>query len=584
MEKEIKRTANCGELRLSDEGKEVSVVGWVSKKRNLGSLMFIDLRDRTGIVQVNVKTDEIEVPDVRNEYILNVTGVVTKKEVANNKIATGEIEIVASKVELVNTSKQPPFIIAENTDALEDIRLKYRYLDLRRPNMLKNFIIRSKITKCAHEYLDENGFIEVETPYLAPSTPEGARDYLVPSRIHQGQFYALPQSPQLYKQMLMVAGFERYYQVARCFRDEDLRADRQPDFTQIDIETSFLTQDQFLTLMEGFIKKVYKDVINYDVELPLRRMPYDTAVNVYGSDKPDTRFDLKLHDLKSIFEDTEFEGFKTSKYIKGIKVENFAQACSRKKQDEYNLLAKKFKLNSFICLKFENGEFAGSFAKHLTENEKSALIKEFDLKNNDVLFLTSTNILRNVNFGLGALRSQIANELNLIKPNTYDILWVVDFPLFEKSEETGEITPCHHPFTRPKDEDLDKLETEPYNVYSYTYDIVMNGYEAGGGGLRIYDQDTQARIFKILGFSDEDIEKKFGFFVESLKYGTPPHGGMAFGLDRLTMIMAQTTNIRDVIAFPKNLSAVCPCTNAPRYVDQDQLDELGIQIKKDKEN
>lgn len=584
MEKEIKRTANCGELRLSDEGKEVSVVGWVSKKRNLGSLMFIDLRDRTGIVQVNVKTDEIEVPDVRNEYILNVTGVVTKKEVANNKIATGEIEIVASKVELVNTSKQPPFIIAENTDALEDIRLKYRYLDLRRPNMLKNFIIRSKITKCAHEYLDENGFIEVETPYLAPSTPEGARDYLVPSRIHQGQFYALPQSPQLYKQMLMVAGFERYYQVARCFRDEDLRADRQPDFTQIDIETSFLTQDQFLTLMEGFIKKVYKDVINYDVELPLRRMPYDTAVNVYGSDKPDTRFDLKLHDLKSIFEDTEFEGFKTSKYIKGIKVENFAQACSRKKQDEYNLLAKKFKLNSFICLKFENGEFAGSFAKHLTENEKSALIKEFDLKNNDVLLLTSTNILRNVNFGLGALRSQIANELNLIKPNTYDILWVVDFPLFEKSEETGEITPCHHPFTRPKDEDLDKLETEPYNVYSYTYDIVMNGYEAGGGGLRIYDQDTQARIFKILGFSDEDIEKKFGFFVESLKYGTPPHGGMAFGLDRLTMIMAQTTNIRDVIAFPKNLSAVCPCTNAPRYVDQDQLDELGIQIKKDKEN
>ncbi len=584
MEKEIKRTANCGELRLSDVGKVVSVVGWVSKKRNLGSLMFIDLRDRTGIVQVNVKTDEIEVPDVRNEYILNVTGVVAKKDVPNNKIATGEIEIVASEVVLVNTSKQPPFIIAENTDALEDIRLKYRYLDLRRPNMLKNFIIRSKITKCAHEYLDENGFIEVETPYLAPSTPEGARDYLVPSRIHQGQFYALPQSPQLYKQMLMVAGFERYYQVARCFRDEDLRADRQPDFTQIDIETSFLTQDQFLTLMEGFIKKVYKDVINYDVELPLRRMPYDTAVNVYGSDKPDTRFDLKLHDLKSVFEDTEFEGFKTSKYIKGIKVENFAQTCSRKKQDEYNLLAKKFKLNSFICLKLENNEFVGSFAKHLTENEKTALIKEFDLKNNDVLFLTSTNILRNVNFGLGALRSQLANELNLIKPNTYDILWVVDFPLFEKSEETGEITPCHHPFTRPKDEDLDKLETEPYNVYSYTYDIVMNGYEAGGGGLRIYDQDTQARIFKILGFSDEDIEKKFGFFVESLKYGTPPHGGMAFGLDRLTMIMAQTTNIRDVIAFPKNLSAVCPCTNAPRYVDQDQLDELGIQIKKDKEN
>ncbi len=579
MEKEIKRTNYCGDLRLSDVGKTVSVVGWVSKKRNLGSLLFIDLRDRTGIIQINVKTDEVTVPDIRNEFILNITGVVSKKDVPNNKLKTGEVEIIANQVELINTSKQPPFIIAENTDALEDIRLKYRYLDLRRPNMLKNFIIRSKITKCAHEYLDENGFIEVETPYLSPSTPEGARDYLVPSRIHKGQFYALPQSPQLYKQMLMVAGFERYYQVARCFRDEDLRADRQPDFTQIDIETSFLTQDQFLTLMEGFIKKVYKDVINYDVELPLRRMPYDVAVNEYGSDKPDTRFDLKLHDLKNIFSDTEFEGFKTSKYIKGLKVENYAQNCSRKKQDEYNLLAKKFKLNSFICIKKENNELTGSFSKHLTELEKDLLNKEFNLNNNDVLFLTSSNIARNINFGLGALRSQLANELNLIKPNTYDLLWVVDFPLFEKSEETGEITPCHHPFTRPKDEDLDKLETEPYNVYSYTYDIVMNGYEAGGGGLRIYDQDTQARIFKILGFNDEQIEKKFGFFVESLKYGTPPHGGMAFGLDRLTMIMSQTTNIRDVIAFPKNLSAVCPCTNAPRYVDQDQLDDLGICIK-----
>ena len=585
MEKELKRTNYCGELRLSDVNKTVSVVGWVSKKRNLGSLLFIDLRDRTGIVQINVKTDEIEIPDIRNEYILNITGVVSKKDVPNNKLKTGEIEIIANSVELINTSKQPPFIIAENTDALEDVRLKYRYLDLRRPNMLKNFVIRSKITKCAHEYLDQNGFIEVETPYLAPSTPEGARDYLVPSRIHKGQFYALPQSPQLYKQMLMVAGFERYYQVARCFRDEDLRADRQPDFTQIDIETSFLTQDQFLTLMEGFIKKVYKDVINYDVQLPLRRMPYDIAVNEYGSDKPDTRFDLKLHDLKQIFINTEFEGFKNSKYIKGIKVENFASNCSRKKQDEYNLLAKKFKLNSFICIKKENNELTGSFSKHLSDNEKTLLNKEFNLQNNDVLFLTSSNVARNINFGLGALRSQLANELNLIKPNTYDILWVVDFPLFEKSEETGEITPCHHPFTRPKDEDLDKLETEPYNVYSYTYDIVMNGYEAGGGGLRIYDQDTQARIFKILGFTDEQIEKKFGFFVESLKYGTPPHGGMAFGLDRLTMIMAQTTNIRDVIAFPKNLSAVCPCTNAPRSVDQDQLDELGISIKEDiKEN
>ncbi len=583
MEKEIKRTNYCGELSLNDLNKTVSVVGWVSKKRNLGSLMFVDLRDRSGIIQVLIKTDSIEVPDIRNEYILNITGVVNKKDVANPNLKTGEIEIEASEVVLINTAKQPPFIIAEKTDALEDIRLKYRYLDLRRPNLLKNFITRAKIVKIAHEYLDQNGFIEVETPYLAPSTPEGARDYLVPSRIHKGQFYALPQSPQLYKQMLMVAGFERYYQVARCFRDEDLRADRQPDFTQIDIETSFLTQDQFLTLMEGFVQKVFKEVIDVDIKLPLRRISYDEATNVYGSDKPDTRFDLKLTDIKDLFVDSEFETFKNAKYIKGIKVENFAKDCTRKKQDTYNLLAKKFKLNNYFVIKYENNELVGSIVKFFDEKTKNGLIERFSLKENDVIFIAQGNILRNVNFGLGALRTDLAEELNLIKPHTFDVLWVVDFPLFEKSEETGEITPCHHPFTRPVDEDLDKLETEPYNVYSYTYDIVMNGYEAGGGGLRIYDQETQDRIFKILGFSEEDIQRKFGWFVESLKYGTPPHGGMAFGLERLTMVLCETNNIRDVIAFPKNLSAVCPVTNAPVNVDDDQLAELGIKIVKEED-
>ena len=583
MEKEVKRTNYCGELSLNDLNKTVSVVGWVSKKGNLGSLMFIDLRDRSGIIQVLIKTDSINVPDIRNEYILNITGVVNKKDVPNPNLKTGEIEIEASEVVLINTAKQPPFIIAEKTDALEDIRLKYRYLDLRRPNLLKNFITRAKIVKIAHEYLDQNGFIEVETPYLAPSTPEGARDYLVPSRIHKGQFYALPQSPQLYKQMLMVAGFERYYQVARCFRDEDLRADRQPDFTQIDIETSFLTQDQFLTLMEGFVQKVFKEVINVDIKLPLRRMSYDEATNVYGSDKPDTRFDLKLTDVKDLFLNSEFETFKNAKYIKSIKVENFAKECSRKKQDTYNLLAKKFKLNNFFVIKYENNELVGSIVKFFDEKTKAGLIERLNLKENDVIFIAQGNVLRNVNFGLGALRSDLAEELHLIKPHTFDVLWVVDFPLFEKSEETGEITPCHHPFTRPVDEDLDKLETEPYNVYSYTYDIVMNGYEAGGGGLRIYDQDTQDRIFKILGFSEEDIQRKFGWFVESLKYGTPPHGGMAFGLERLTMVLCETNNIRDVIAFPKNLSAVCPVTNAPVSVDDDQLTELGIKIVKEED-
>ena len=575
---ELKRSHHCGELRISDVNKEVSVVGWVSKKRNLGSLLFIDLRDRYGIIQILVKTDEINVPEIRNEYLLNVTGIVSKKDVPNKNIPTGEVEIIASEIKLINKSEQTPLIIADETDALEDVRLKYRYLDLRRPIMQKRFITRAKIVKAVHEYLDAHDFIEVETPILTLSTPEGARDYLVPSRVHHGSFYALPQSPQIFKQLLMVAGFERYYQIAKCFRDEDLRSDRQPDFTQIDIETSFLNQDQILTLTEGLIQKIYKDVINYDVKLPLRRISYNDAVNTYGSDKPDTRFPLILKDIKPILINNEEKLFKENKYITCFKIENVANETSRKIQDEYNLTAHKFNLKSYIYLKYLNNELEGSIVKFLSDNEKEQLIKYLELKENDLVVIALNNILRNVNFGLGALRSELARKYHLIKENTYDILWVVDFPLFEKSEETGEITPCHHPFTRPVDEDLDKLETEPYNVYSYTYDIVMNGFEAGGGGLRIYDQEVQKRIFKVLGFTDEDIKRKFGFFVDALKYGTPPHGGLAFGLDRLTMILSGTDNIRDVIAFPKNLSAVCPMTNAPRPVDDDQLKELGIKL------
>ena len=578
MMEELKRSHHCGELRISDVNKEVSVVGWVSKKRNLGSLLFIDLRDRYGIIQILVKTDEINVPEIRNEYLLNVTGIVSKKDVPNKNIPTGEVEIIASEIKLINKSEQTPLIIADETDALEDVRLKYRYLDLRRPIMQKRFITRAKIVKAVHEYLDAHDFIEVETPILTLSTPEGARDYLVPSRVHHGSFYALPQSPQLFKQLLMVAGFERYYQIAKCFRDEDLRSDRQPDFTQIDIETSFLNQDQILTLTEGLIQKIYKDVINYDVKLPLRRISYNDAVNTYGSDKPDTRFPLILKDIKPILINNEEKLFKENKYIKCFKIENVANETSRKIQDEYNLTAHKFNLKSYIYLKYLNNELEGSIVKFLSDSEKEQLIKYLELKENDLVVIALNNILRNVNFGLGALRSDLAKKYHLIKENTYDILWVVDFPLFEKSEETGEITPCHHPFTRPVDEDLDKLETEPYNVYSYTYDIVMNGFEAGGGGLRIYDQEVQKRIFKVLGFTDEDIKRKFGFFVDALKYGTPPHGGLAFGLDRLTMILSGTDNIRDVIAFPKNLSAVCPMTNAPRPVDDDQLKELGIKL------
>ena len=584
VEERFNRTDYCGNLRLKDVGRKVSLLGWVSKKRNLGSLLFIDLRDREGYIQICVKTDEIELPDIRNEYILEVEGIVSKKDVPNKNLATGEVEVVASKIKVINTALQPPISTQEVTDANDDIRLKYRYLDLRRNCMQKRFKIRANIVKATHNYLDSHDFIEIETPYLSPSTPEGARDYLVPSRVHKGCFYALPQSPQLYKQMLMVAGFERYYQIARCFRDEDLRADRQPDFTQIDVETSFLNQDQILELGEGLVSKIFKDVLNYDVKLPLRRMDYLEAVNKYGSDKPDTRFSMYLVDIKYILSRSEFKLYQENKYTKAIKVEGFAEHLSRKKQDAINLIAPKFNMKQFAYLKYVNGELEGSIAKFISSELKEKLIKAMELNNGDALIIATGNILRDINFGLGAVRTQLAKELNLIKPNTYDLLWVVHFPLFEKSEETGEITPCHHPFTRPCDEDIDKLFTEPYNVYSYAYDIVINGYEAGGGSLRIYDQKVQEMIFKVLGFTEEDIQRKFGFFVESLKYGTPPHGGFALGLDRLAMILSGTDNIRDVIAFPKNLAAVDPVSNAPYEVDKEQLDKLGIEVVKEKDN
>ena len=584
VEERFDRTDYCGSLRLSDVGRKVTVLGWVSKKRNLGSLLFIDLRDRGGYVQICVKADSIDVPEIRNEYILQVEGVVAKKDVPNKNLATGEIEIIAKTIKVINSATQPPISTQEITDANEDIRLKYRYLDLRRNCMQKRFKIRANIVKAVHSYLDRHDFIEIETPILAPSTPEGARDYLVPSRVHKGSFYALPQSPQLFKQMLMVAGFERYYQVARCFRDEDLRADRQPDFTQIDVETSFLNQDQILELGEGLISEIFKESIGYEVKLPLRRMEYLEAVNKYGSDKPDTRFDMCLHDVKELMSKSEFQLYKDNKYVKAIKVENFATLLTRKKQDSINLIAPKFNMKQFAYLKYVNGVLEGSIAKFLNGEVVNELIKIFDLKDNDALIFATGNILRDINFGLGAVRSQLAKELGLIKPNTYDLLWVVHFPLFEKSEETGEITPCHHPFTRPCDEDIDKLFTEPYNVYSYAYDIVINGYEAGGGSLRIYDQKVQEMIFKVLGFTEEDIQKKFGFFVESLKYGTPPHGGFALGLDRLAMILSGTDNIRDVIAFPKNLAAVDPVSNAPYEVDKEQLDKLGIEVVKENKN
>lgn len=578
----LTRTHHCGELRVEHVGKHVEILGWVSKKRNLGSLLFIDLRDRYGIVQVTVQTDKVDVPDIRNEYIIHVSGVVNKKDQPNKNLATGDIEVVASKIEIINTAEQPPIIIADDTDALEDVRLKYRYLDLRRHVMQKNFIIRAKIVKATHEYLDSNDFIEIETPALTLSSPEGAKEYLVPSRLHHGCFYALPQSPQLYKQLLMVSGFERYYQIAKCFRDEDLRADRQPDFTQIDIETSFLNEDQILELSEGLLKKIFKDVINVDIKLPLRRIPYLEAVSKYGSDKPDTRYGMLLEDVKDILSNGEFEAYKTSKFISAIKVDNIANITSRKKIDEYSLLANKFNMKTFGVFKFINGVFEGSLVKFFNEDTLNKLKEKMNVKENDVVFVACSDKSKNVYFGLGALRTLMAKELNLVKPNTYDLLWVNKFPLFGQADD-GSIVAEHHPFTRPMDEDLPLLDTAPEKVLSYSYDIVINGYEAGGGTLRIFDQDLQRKIFKVLNVSDEDIDKKFGWFVDALKYGTPPHGGLAFGLDRLTMILSGTDNIRDVIAFPKNLNAVCPMTNAPREVSVEQLNELGLICKKDED-
>ena len=575
----MERTHYNGRLGLEEVGQKVTLLGWVHKWRNLGSIMFIDLRDKTGIVQVMVNTDKItDLPNIRNEYVIQVFGEVAKKEVENTKLKTGKIEVIASKIVLINEAQTTPMIIDDNTDALEDTRLKYRYLDLRRPCMQEILRTRAKIVKAVHEYLDAHEFLEVETPILCLSTPEGARDYLVPSRIHKGHFYALPQSPQIYKQLLMVGGIERYYQVARCFRDEDLRADRQPDFTQIDIETSFLDQEEFLTLMEGLIAKIMLDVKGIKIDLPLRRMEYDEAVNVYGSDKPDTRFGMHLVDVKSIFTNSAFEAFKNAKFMKAIVVPGVANVTSRKVIDELNMQAKKFSLHGVTVLKVENGELVGSFIKYLSEEEKVALKATLNYNNNDIIIMAASDNNTNVCFGLGSIRSNYAKQLGFIKPDTYDLLWVVHWPLFEYSETEHRYVSNHHPFTRPCDEDLKYLDTDPSKVYAQAYDIVFNGYEAGGGSLRIYDGKVQKKIFEVLGLTDEDIKNKFGFFINAFNYGTPPHGGMAFGLDRLTMILAGTNNIRDVIAFPKNLSAVCPMSNAPQPVDEQQLKDLHIKI------
>lgn len=579
----MNRTHHNGDLRLENVNEHVELVGWVAKKRNFGQLVFIDLRDRSGICQLVFDESMSEaLKDVRNEYVLSVSGTVLQRKDANPDLKTGEIEVKVEQFEIINKAKTTPLIIADETDALEDTRLQYRYLDLRRPVMQNKLIMRHKITRSMREYLDNNDFIEIETPMLGKSTPEGARDYLVPSRVHPGSFYALPQSPQLYKQLLMIAGFERYYQFARCFRDEDLRADRQTDFTQVDIETSFLSEVEIQTMMEEMMVKLMKEVKGIDIQAPFLRLSYEEAMNRYGSDKPDNRFGYELQDISEIFKNSEFKVFKdcidNGGVIKTIVIDNFS-SITRKEIDKYTELAKKNGAKGLVVLKAQDNELTGSARKFLSEDEVKALYDTLSLKDKDVLFIVSDQWTKTCNV-LGALRNEIGYKLGLKKKDEFSFLWVTDFPMFEWSEEQQRYVACHHPFTQPKEEDIPLLDTDIAKVKANAYDIILNGYELGGGSLRIYDNDLQEKIFEILGMSEEEIRNKFGFFIDAFQYGTPPHGGLAFGLDRIAMILSESDSIRDVIAFPKNANAKCPMSKAPTPVDPAQLEELHIEIKK----
>ena len=565
------------EYNINDVGEKVVLNGWVAKTRNLGGVLFIDLRDRSGIIQLVVKPDNAFyglASTLHNEYVIKVIGIIVKRESINKNLETGEIEVEVQNLEILNKSLDVPFSLTDDTTALEDTRLKYRYLDLRRNALNKNLILRHKIMMATRNYFDSLGFIEVETPMLCKSTPEGARDYLVPSRVNKGKFYALPQSPQLFKQLLMVGGIEKYFQITKCFRDEDLRADRQPEFTQIDMEMSFADEFEIMDITEKLIAKIFKDVKGIDVKLPLLKMKWDDAMDKYGSDKPDLRFDLPIIDITNIFSNTNIE-FLQNVLINTIIVKNKASQFSRKDIDNLTDYVKTYKASGLAYLKMDD-ELNGSIAKLLSDEEKNSLVKELNLEYNDILFIVSgkKNIVKT---SLGALRLKLGHDLNLINQNDYKLLWVTDFPSFEWSEEENRFMAMHHPFTAPKDEDVDKLLNDKEHCYSKAYDIVINGYEVGGGSIRIHQEDIQEKMFEALELTKEDINEKFGFFVNALKYGTPPHGGLALGLDRLTMILANTDNIRDVIAFPKTANANDLMSECPSEVSDKQLKELGIK-------
>ena len=569
-------------ITIKNVNEEVEVYGWVAKKRNLGGLIFIDLRDRSGIVQLVIRPENkfYELAEsLKSEYVIKAKGKVVERESKNETINSGEIEIEVNELELLTESKELPFEIKDDTTALEDTRLKYRYLDLRRSNVKDKLVLRSKLMHSIRSYFNDNEFVEVETPVLCKSTPEGARDYLVPSRVNPGKFYALPQSPQIFKQLLMVGGIERYFQIAKCFRDEDLRADRQPEFTQVDMEMSFVNEDDVISMTEGLLKKVFKEVKGIDIKIPIDRMKYVDAIKYYGSDKPDLRYGMKIQALKEVFNNTEIEFLKSAHNIDAIVVKDAADKYSRKDIDKLTDFVKKYKATGLIFLKYDE-ELTGSIASKLSDSEKENIISKLELDKNDLVFIISGeyNIVKTA---LGALRCEVAKQQNLYSNSDYALTWVVDFPTFEWSEEENRFMACHHPFTAPKKEDVDKLLNDKENCYSNAYDIVINGYEAGGGSIRIHDASVQDKMFEALELTKEDIEEKFGFFVEALKYGTPPHGGLALGLDRLTMLLSETDNIRDVIAFPKTASASDLMSECPNVVDTKQLDELHIKIKED---
>lgn len=576
------RTHNNGGLRLQDVNSEVTLCGWVAKRRNFGALVFIDLRDRYGITQLVFNEDiATQISDVRNEYVLQVKGTVVERKDKNPKLATGEIEVVVREVKIVNTAITTPMIIADETDALEDTRLKYRYLDLRRPVLQKNLILRNRITLLVRNYLAKYGFTEVETPILCRSTPEGARDYLVPSRISKGEFYALPQSPQLYKQLLMVGGMDRYFQIARCFRDEDLRADRQPEFSQIDIEMSFVDEEDIWSMTEGLMKEIFKDIKGIDLP-EFKRIPYDTCMEKYGSDKPDLRFDMPLYNVSEVFANTEFKVFENclneGGIIQAMNVKNGADKFSRKQLDKLQDYVKVYGAKALANLKLTAEGFAGSVTKVLSDAEKEALRTMLNIEENDIVFFVADK-KKVAQSSLGALRVKLGHDLDLINKDAYEFLWVTDFPMFEYDENENRYVAAHHPFTSPNLEDVDKLLSDPAHCYSRAYDLVLNGYELLSGSIRIHDQKLQEKVFEAIGMTLEEAHEKFSWFMDAFQYGTPPHGGVGIGLERLTMILAGTDNIRDVVAFPKTASASDLMAQAPSPVDPAQLKELGIETK-----